>query len=436
MKKINAFFIVLTLIFSTAAFSSCTDVMPETLLTSDPATSAVANTHETSAAAVTPGTTPEASDTDDGKTTPTPTSSDTSVKETYGPVIVEGMLKYRLVNDSFYEVYGVDKIKHYDIEIPSEVRGKPVKRIKGISFDYIFEPGAFDGCSDFITVRIHEGITEIGEGAFNACSNLREVIIPASVDKIIDKSFLNCSKLQSFCVAEDNSEYCSIDGVIFTKNKEKLLIYPEGRTDQIYQIPDGVKTIASNAFSRCTYLTSVITSESSEIIEDFAFCSCLSLKSVYISKNVNEIQSSAFLENLQFSSFEVNAENNTYKSVDGVLFSKNGETIVQYPCGKNGEDYQIPEGVKTIEHGAFCMCQFLKHLRLPQSIQIIKGGSISKNQSLETIYIPKNAETIERGAISLNANATINCAVEEKPAGWHDDWQKNNKSVVWGYTEG
>ena len=53
----------------------------------------------------------------------------------------------------------------------------------------------------------------------------------------------------------------------------------------------------------------------------------------------------------------VDPKNKNLKSVDGMLFSKDGTNLLKYPAKKAGKEYSIPDDVESICYGAFSGCQ-------------------------------------------------------------------------------
>ena len=193
---------------------------------------------------------------------------------------------------------------------------------------------AFFNCEKLTSVTIPNSVTKINTGAFYFCKSLGSVEIGKSVESIDTYAFFGCTSLIDITVSEENTNYCSDDGVLFNNDKTELIQCPAGKST--YAIPDSVKSIGNYAFEGCTSLTSVIIPDSVESIGGFAFYDCISLIGIIVSEG-----------------------NTVYCSDDGVLFNKDKTELIQYPAGKTASAYEIPNSVTSIGEEAFNGCTSL-----------------------------------------------------------------------------
>jgi len=126
---------------------------------------------------------------------------------------------------------------------------------------------------------IPNSVSGFGAYVFYGCSALTSVEIPNSVTSIGEGAFTGCIGLNSIDVATDNPNYCSVDGVLFTKDLTILLNYPAGKTDKSYSIPDGVTRIGQQAFGFCS-ATSIEIPNSVTTIGPWTFEGCTELSTI------------------------------------------------------------------------------------------------------------------------------------------------------------
>jgi len=157
-----------------------------------------------------------------------------------------------------------------DVVIPSEIEGLPVTAIS---------VGAFY-LSTITSIEIPNTVTSIGEMAFLGCTSLKSVKLSTGVAKIDKNAFGSCSALREVQVAKDNPNFSSLDGVLYSKAQDTLVIYPAAKTDAAYTIPGGVTSVAMYAFSENPYLETLTIPNSLIKVGDSAFFNCKNLRSV------------------------------------------------------------------------------------------------------------------------------------------------------------
>ncbi len=151
---------------------------------------------------------------------------------------------------------------------------------------------AFNGCCSIKSVVIPESVTRIGDRAFCACRELESGAIPAGVASIGKGVFGWCNALKLINVDSGNQAVALIDGVLYTKDRSELVMYPNPSATVV--IPEGVTSIRGWAFTGGSGMTSVTIPESVTNIGEIAFIGCDGLKSIKIPSSVKNIGEHAF----------------------------------------------------------------------------------------------------------------------------------------------
>ena len=91
--------------------------------------------------------------------------------------------------------------------------------------------------------------------------------------------------------------------------------------------------------------------------------------------------------------YEVASGSQFFKTVDGVLFSADGKTLVSCPTGKSGE-YKVPEGVKTLAPAAFSTCKNFTKVTLPEGLKEVPGYAFYECWGLADVVFPASLESV------------------------------------------
>ncbi len=101
-------------------------------------------------------------------------------------------------------------------------------------------------------------VTGVSFYLFNADSTVETLYIPETVKNLETAGLNYCSKLKKIEVAENNTSFASVDGVLFDKSVSNLLIYPTGKEETSFAIPNTIKQLGESVFERNTNLTDVL----------------------------------------------------------------------------------------------------------------------------------------------------------------------------------
>lgn len=140
---------------------------------------------------------------------------------------------------------------------------------------------AFAGCLNLQSINLQEGVESIGSYAFAGCASLESLYIPSTTTDIESWDIVaDCHGLTSIEVGEDNPSFCSVEGVVYSRDLSTLICYPAGRRGD-YTVAEGTASIAENAFESALYLTSLTLPEGVKEIGAYAFSKCTSLVELY-----------------------------------------------------------------------------------------------------------------------------------------------------------
>ncbi len=282
---------------------------------------------------------------------------------------------------------------------------------------------AFLNCTSLQSIVIPDSVTSIGSYAFADCTSLQSVEIPDSVTSIGDYAFNGCTSLQSIGVDENNLNYKSIDGNLYSKDGKTLIQYATGKTATEFVVPDSVTSIGDYAFYYCTSLQSIVIPDSVTSIGDYAFYCCYKLVEVINKSSLTIEKGSSDNGDVGYyalrvlneqptpSNFVTEGDYTFYKyedkyylmgytgsqteltlpeSVDG----DNSYEIYKYAFYRNGKitSVIISDGVTSIGHSAFSYCTSLQSIVIPDSVTSIGDSAFFDCRSLQTVYYTGSAD--------------------------------------------
>lgn len=267
-----------------------------------------------------------------------------------------------------------------------KAKDKYIKECKINNKTRIIYEEAFYECTSLSNVDMGNSIVAIGRRAFYDCGSLTNLEIPNTITEVCSKAFAFCTSLKYYYY--DNARYLG--------NKDNpflVLISVMNENSISCKIHSNTQVIACDAFKDCKYISALSFPKYVRNVGESYLYWCTSLANI-----------------------DVDQENEYYQSINGVLYSKNGEILLKYPSYKKDKFFYVPDTVKEIMYSAFYYCDVL-----------------------EKIVIPKTVKNIYNSAFNNCRNLTIYCEAESKPFGWvnywSSEWNPSNSPVVWGYTD-
>ncbi len=317
---------------------------------------------------------------------------------------------------------------------------------------------AFEECSSLKSITIPDSVTSIGTWAFYHCSNLTSITISDSITSIgtqafygtsyyeddsnwengtlyignhlivvessttslnigreiksiCSSAFSDCRSLKYISVDEKNENYCSVDGVLFDKNKTILVQYPADNERISFSIPDSVTSIDDYAFYYCTRLTSIIIPDNVTTIGADAFYYCGELSNVVLPDSLESIGRNAFAFCSNLSSIHIPKR---VVEIGSGAFWYAGLTKLTFE-----EDSKL----RVIKEDTFVSCR-LKRLVLPEGIIKIEKYAFSLAE-VTFVVLPSTLNYI-------GYDAFFECSITDVCyRGTQEQWQE----VFKGYTD-
>ena len=297
------------------------------------------------------------------------------------------------------------------------------------------EQGAFFNCSKLEEIEFPNSLVTIGEEAFRGCTSLTSVEITRNVAEIGFLAFFYCPKVTEFKVSRMNNHFCSVDGLLYSKDMTVIHYLAQGDDRTTYDIPntvkiienycftsssltsvtipDGVTTICQGAFYSSTYLAEAHIPNSVQVIGDVAFCYCPRLKEINLPEGLTRIGEQSFC--MCDSITEIIIPNTVHeiadwafrdcKLVNKIKISDNATSIgeLAFSGCQRVEEITVPGTVTYIGTNAFSHCYALKRITFggPNDTTTTSFGvcPLISSDSLQYVEFGANVKHFEHGPL-------------------------------------
>ena len=247
------------------------------------------------------------------------------------------------------------------VTVPSTINGLPVT---------VIGQRAFYNNQNLTSITLPTSIKTISAAAFSGCSRISSFTIPGSVTSITSNVFEGCTNLSSISVSSSNTQYSSLDGILYNKSRTALITLPQYKSGAV-ALPSTLTTIRESSTNACSRITSIsIPASVTSILSTFGACRMLA-------------------------SITVDPANPNYSSRDGMLYNKDFSVLIRVPGAKTGK-VVVEEG--TSFSGAFSSAFSVEEVVLPASTTAITDFMFDDCEKLRTFVLPAGTTSIGRFA--------------------------------------
>lgn len=191
--------------------------------------------------------------------------------------------------------------------------------------------GAF-AHSGISNLQLPASLTRIEQLVFENCQNLTSVHIPALVTTIEVGAFNFCESLTSISVDDTNTSFSSVDGILFSKDKQSLITYPAGKGQNLRPLPPTFNKVGAYAFYSSNSITDIIIPRSVTQIEERAIALCPNVKTIRLmgKENVPTLSSGILFNSADPSSVEIYVRKDWYENPANQTLVQQYENIFKH----------------------------------------------------------------------------------------------------------
>ena len=314
-----------------------------------------------------------------------------------------------LAKDAFYLASGLKNIV-VDANNPVYASSNGVVMLKDTGEIYIWPQG-----NETTEFTLPSTMTEIPDKMFQNNTSLKKVVVPASVTKVGSYAF-SSSRIEEIYF-EDSANGLTIGTFAFYNcpNLTSLRL-PYGLTSiganaisktglETIVIPDTVTEMGGSALAYNDNLKNVTLSKSMTAVPSRGFVGCEALTELTLPASIQDCgvtdTSVAFNDCTSLQNIYVADGSLYFKSVDGVLFDKNGANLRYYPEGRTAESYRIPEGTVRVGGNAFAGNEHLKSVSYPTTLERIGTKAFFGCENLKDYYFNGMTAPLLETTVSL-----------------------------------
>ena len=275
----------------------------------------------------------------------------------------------------------------------------------------------------------------ISQNAFSGNRFLREIELGASVSSIDPSAFADCPLFVAFSVGEGNHNYSALDGVLFDAIQYYLYVYPAGKTQTAYTVPDTVRTIGQYAFRGAEALQSVVVPDQVTSIGAGAFSGCTGIREITLpfiggSRDDNRpfshiwefsYRDTPVLETVVITDEGLKGDDFSGSRYDYVSTLR---SITLPTCGTEIPDRSF-EGCSALEELIFQDVGTVMDdgvLTIPSQVTAIGEGAFSQCEGIRQVTLPASVTELGYEAFSLCTGIESFSVAEDNPNYSSDKW--------------
>jgi hypothetical protein len=257
------------------------------------------------------------------------------------------------------------------------------------------------------------------------------------------EDFSICEALTWIDVSEANSNYASVDGVLFSKDQTTLVAFPRGRTGS-YSIPDGTISIGGGFLQ--SNLTSVTIPDSVWSVGDLTFGYCRNLTDVTIGNGVTGIGGWAFynctsLTNVVLPDIVTYIGENAFWGCTDLASISLGEGVTTIGYGAFSDcrkltSISIPDSVTSLGDHVFDGCRSLENLNIGNGLATTGYNTFASCIYLTEVTIPASVANMDGGAFNFCSNLRQVYFLGEPPVSGIDQFIDTHSNLVTYYIQG